>query len=289
MPFMQDLLRLSLTGGGQMLRHQLKPLQSDHARQLFCSWQRTQPWVQPRELQRLEDAIVEACAGLPLALNITGALLNNVPEPGRWQVGGLRRRGASRACAGAVAAGEDFASHVPCRKAFAADLLPLQGPDKGCAHCFLALHGCCCLLAAAALPCLQYVLDVMREGAKLADADTDKRLKRVLVTSFENLEGEAAQNMFLDIASVLHGRSANRAKKLWDAWWGNAAYDAFSELQRRALLYVDGNRRLRTHDVIKAFGRGIICDPKYNEYYGSRAWVREDGQLVRFKVSSAVC
>lgn len=132
-------------------------------------------------------------------------------------------------------------------------------------------------------------MDVMCEGAKLADTSTDKRLKGVLVTSFNSLGGEAAKNMFLDIASVLHGRDADTAKKIWDAWWGNAAYDAFAELQRRALLFVDDDGRLRTHDVIRAFGRGIILDPEYNEYYGSRAWVREDGQLVRFKVSSVVC
>jgi hypothetical protein len=127
----------------------------------------------------------------------------------------------------------------------------------------------------------------MQAGARLADKNTDKRLKEVLVTGFESL-GSEAQNMFLDVASVLHRWSADTAMKIWDTWWGSAARDAFAELQRRALLDVDGDGRLHTHDVIRAFGRGIICDPKYNEYYGSRAWVREDGQLVQVKVSSAV-
>jgi hypothetical protein len=162
MPLMQDLLRLSPTGGVQMLQHQLKPLQSDPARQLLCSWQRTQPWVHTRELQRLEDAIVEACAGLPLALNITGAVLEGVSEPGRWQVGCLRRRVASQACAVAVAGVKALPAVIaPCpaarrigRKAFQAGWLPLQGRDKGSTHCCRAEQCCCCLFAAAALPCL---------------------------------------------------------------------------------------------------------------------------------------
>jgi hypothetical protein len=129
------------------------------------------------------------------------------------------------------------------------------------------------------------VLTVIQEGARLQDVGTDARLKDVLVSSFQGLS-EAARNMFLDVVSVLHGRDSEAANDIWDVWWAGAAAGAFTELQRRALLRVDDEGRLRTHDVIRAFGRGIICDPQSQQglrrYYGSRTWVK-DGQLVRFE------
>lgn len=93
---MQDL-------SGQILRHyEVQLLQLDHARQLFRYWQRTPPVGHPRELQVLEDAILEACAGRPLAVKNTGSQLQNVSLPSQWQVGGHPHGGASRACVGAV-------------------------------------------------------------------------------------------------------------------------------------------------------------------------------------------
>jgi hypothetical protein len=139
MPFMQDLSRLLPTGGGQMLHHQLKPLQSNPARELFCSWQRTQPWAHTRELQRLEDAIVEACAGLPLALRITGAQLEGVSETVRWKVGGLRWRGSAK--------------HV--RLLWQGQGLAREHRDSPKTHRQTAFGlNICCLCAAVALPCL---------------------------------------------------------------------------------------------------------------------------------------
>lgn len=128
------MLGPSSTGGMQMIHHKLEQLDPDPARQLFRSYQRTQPLVaHTAELQELEDDIVKACDGLPLALEITGGLLGNVSEPGLWRVGGLRRRGASRACAVSVAgvniagrlyhamlqryAGRGFEASLPCYSA----------------------------------------------------------------------------------------------------------------------------------------------------------------------------
>jgi hypothetical protein len=148
MPLMQDL-------SGRMLRHyEVQPLHLDHARQLFRCWQRTQPSVgHIGELQGLEDAIVEACAGLPLALQLTGAELRGVSGSGGWQVGRLPWTGGNRACAHAVVEvkvwgvcttfAAALATQCPAArligcKAYKAGCLPLQGPDIGCTHCFCA-------------------------------------------------------------------------------------------------------------------------------------------------------
>jgi hypothetical protein len=214
--------------------HELELLQPGPAKQLFRFWtglgfdavdtdaiqvQQLEPQA-VHQLQRLEVDIVKACAGLPLALELTGARLTGVTDPRQWQ----------------------------------------------------------------------YVLTVIQEGARLQDVGTDARLKDVLVSSFQGLS-EAARNMFLDVVSVLHGRDSEAANDIWDVWWAGAAAGAFTELQRRALLRVDDEGRLRTHDVIRAFGRGIICDPQSQQglrrYYGSRTWVK-DGQLVRFEQGKAM-
>jgi hypothetical protein len=136
---------------------------------------------------------------------------------------------------------------------------------------------------------MQHVLNVIKEGAQLPNAATEDRLKGVLGYSFQSLT-ETARQIFLDIVSVLHGRSSRAAQQVWDTWWGEGAGEtALAELQRRALVRVEDDL-LRAHDVIRACGRGIIREPlsgragrSYPNYYGSRAWVQEDGQLVHFE------
>jgi len=140
-------------------------------------------------------------------------------------------------------------------------------------------------------PTLQHVLKVMREGAQLSNATTEGWLKGVLGSSFQSLT-EPTRQIFLDVVSVLQGRSSHAAQQVWDAWWEGAGGAALDELQRRSLVRVDGEGLLQVHDVIRAFGRGIIRKPPstgregrshFNSYYGSRAWVQEDGQLVQFE------
>jgi len=140
-------------------------------------------------------------------------------------------------------------------------------------------------------PTLQHVLEVMREGAQLFIATTEDRLKDVLGRSFQSLT-EPTRQIFLDAVSVMDGRNSRAAHQVWDAWWEGAGGAALDELQRRTLVSVDEDGLLRVHDIIRAVGRGIICKPLStdregrshpNSYYGSRAWVQEDGQLVQFE------
>lgn len=84
LPCMQDLSK-------HLHHHELQLLQPDPARQLFWSQtglvldgaQSQQPTTQ---LQQLGDEIIKACAGLPLALELTGAQLCGVTATSQWQV-----------------------------------------------------------------------------------------------------------------------------------------------------------------------------------------------------------
>lgn len=138
---------------------------------------------------------------------------------------------------------------------------------------------------------MQHVLNVMKGGAQLSNASTESRLKGVLGSSFQGLT-EPARQMFLDIVSVLYGRSSREAQQIWDVWWKGAGGAALAEMKLRTLVRVDDDGLLRVHDVIRAFGRGIICEALFtdregrsfpNSYYGSRAWVQDDGQLVKYE------
>lgn len=123
--------------------------------------------------------------------------------------------------------------------------------------------------------CIQEVRDRLVRGAPLADGDADSMLRGGL-----RKLNTAAQNMFLDTVSVLHGRDSRRALLVWQAWWPGQGGAELKELQRRALINIDDEQRLVVHDVIRSLGRGIIRDPS-RPYFGTRAWV-EDGQLVKF-------
>ena len=145
-----------------------------------------------------------------------------------------------------------------------------------------------------ALVCMQGVLQVLRNGAQFPDSDSDKRLKDVLRANFDGLS-RVAQNIFLDIVSVLHGYRKEEALAVWEAWCNSvghvgSASAALEELQRQALVTVEVQkvytRRdqvevLLVHDVIRSLGCGILCDP-HKEFYGSRVWVRADKKLQEF-------
>jgi uncharacterized membrane protein len=81
---MQDLYK-------QLHHHEMQLLQPEPARRLFWSQtglvldgnQSQQPTAQ---LQQLGDKIVKACGGLPLALELAGALLWEKTATTQWQV-----------------------------------------------------------------------------------------------------------------------------------------------------------------------------------------------------------
>jgi hypothetical protein len=124
---------------------------------------------------------------------------------------------------------------------------------------------------------VQDVLASLKAGTALPDADTEGKLRGVLTASFDSLS-LAAQNMFLDAASVLHGFDKSAALRLWGGWWDGLTA-AFQELARRHLVSVDDKGGLLVHDVIKSAGRGILRDPR-SRFHGSRLWVLDDGQLL---------
>lgn len=60
-------------------------LAEDAAQQLLRFWTELQDPL-PTRVAELEVAVVKACAGLPLALEVAGGLLVRQTDPGRWQV-----------------------------------------------------------------------------------------------------------------------------------------------------------------------------------------------------------
>jgi hypothetical protein len=127
----------------------------------------------------------------------------------------------------------------------------------------------------------QEVRELLLEGANV---DTDQKLKGVVTKSFDKLT-PVAQSIFLDVVCVMHGtRWCNVALALdiWCSWHRDGVHLAWRELLQHSLITVDASV-FHVHDVIKALGRGIIQQGRH-DYYGSRMWVRHDGQVVEFQV-----
>lgn len=114
-----------------------------------------------------------------------------------------------------------------------------------------------------------------------ADAKADKMRQPKLIAEFESLS-HVAQNMFLDVVSVLHGQDSRGALLAWQAWWagqGDVKLE-LQELQQRGLISIDQEMRLVADDKAMSLGRAILKDPG-SPFFGSRAW-EEDGKLVNF-------
>lgn len=125
---------------------------------------------------------------------------------------------------------------------------------------------------------------------------SEARLQGVVHFSFSKLS-EAAQNMFLDTVSVLHGQPLCKAMLVWEAWWPREAQQALRKLKQLSLISTTPYRanplfdrkppsmldeRLITLDVIRVLGQSILlehdrADRLGDKYVGSRVWVTSRG------------
>ena len=212
-------------------------------------------------LAELEQDIVRVCNGLPLALRIAGGQLWKESAPAVWQVrrSVIKTPWALWLSFEGVRAPErvTWQSKVRDQSRFLAGPWPPRPP--------------------------QAVLESLKAGAQLSNATTDDQLRGVLTTSFNSLSS-SGQNMFLDVAVVLHGFHIDTALRVWRAWWGLQADDSLKELKRRSLVSVDEDGRVMAHDITRSAGYAILRDPKHTTphglFYGSRLWVLDDGQLL---------
>jgi hypothetical protein len=124
--------------------------------------------------------------------------------------------------------------------------------------------------------CSQGTLALLRDG-NLDTGRSEEKLKNLVIHLVKG-SNSVKFRMFLDVATVLHGRSCSLAKNVWSAWHGVQAFQYFQELQNGCLLFVDANQRLAMHDVLSCVGRGMILD-EGNWYYGSRIWVKTDESM----------
>lgn len=99
-----------------------------------------------------------------------------------------------------------------------------------------------------------------------------------LQESFDRLSS-AAQNMFLDIVSVMQDFEEARALAIWSGWHEHHKL-AWEELQRCSFVTVRDNK-LVVHYVVKSLGQSIICY-QHSEFFASRVWTDLDGKLTDF-------
>ncbi len=128
------------------------------------------------------------------------------------------------------------------------------------------------------------VLQGVRDALEAGNLTSDK-LDSVMTLSLKNLKYPRL-DMFLDVATVLHGVNKDQALA---AWMGldKCACQCFRELEDRCLLRVGERGKLWMHDVIRALGRHMIT-ARDNKYYGTRRWVEGD-TLVPDAGSAMLC
>eukprot|EP00878_Enallax_costatus_P014890 GHUV01015586.1.p1 GENE.GHUV01015586.1~~GHUV01015586.1.p1 ORF type:complete len:495 (+),score=105.05 GHUV01015586.1:921-2405(+) len=194
-------------------QHPIKALAEVAAQQLFryCANMDADFQMPFMELQQAERNIIGACSGLPLALELMGAVLYcDVRDEPR----------------------------------------PLNDWEE-------------------ALAALQHGQNA---------ADSDGKLKHVLDISFRAL-GPVAQEMFLDVATVLQDQHKEGPLAVWKALPNRVGASLLLEsLERRSLLSFTFNGWLEMHDVLAALGRGMVLT-EGNHYFGSRLWV-QDGNVM---------
>lgn len=178
-----------------------------------------------------------ACQGLPIALLIMGAALQD-----KWQPGVENKRHLWEVRSQVHAPGV-ITSHCP--------VAPMH-----------VLHVACRLRLLSLLHLvLQGALQALQVGTAPNVTGGDG-LNRVLSYSFNKLN-PAEKAMFLDVAAILHGQPKAVALAVWEAWQdtGEARMN-LANLERRCLLMHTSHGqpadRLTMHDVLRFLGRGIL-------------------------------
>ncbi|KAK9811639.1 hypothetical protein WJX72_007467 [[Myrmecia] bisecta] len=131
-------------------------------------------------------------------------------------------------------------------------------------------------------------LERLRHARDLPGADHEKVFLRLRI-SYDGLDW-VEQQMFLDVACLLLGRSAAAAKRAWagSKWPSEAGLDV---LTGRSLVTVDEDGRLAMHDQLRDLGRAIEArgpgmqqDLPITER--KRLWLSDDEQLKLIKKAS---
>ncbi|KAK9811725.1 hypothetical protein WJX72_009051 [[Myrmecia] bisecta] len=97
-------------------------------------------------------------------------------------------------------------------------------------------------------------LHKLRQAKDLPVDDNNKVFQRLRI-SYDGLDWEE-QQMFLDVACLLLGRSAATAKRIW-AGSGWSPHSGLFLLTSRCLLTVDEDGNLAMHDQLRDMGRAI--------------------------------
>ncbi|KAK9811260.1 hypothetical protein WJX72_000747 [[Myrmecia] bisecta] len=104
-------------------------------------------------------------------------------------------------------------------------------------------------------------LEALKSLTRAKDlTDSDDKVFRRLRISYDGLDWEE-QQMFLDVACLLLGRSAATAKRIWaGSKWPSET--GLAGLTGRSLVTVDKDGNLAMHDQLRDMGRAIeACGP----------------------------
>ncbi|KAG5177212.1 hypothetical protein JKP88DRAFT_248901 [Tribonema minus] len=112
----------------------------------------------------------------------------------------------------------------------------------------------------------QDTLTVLETGHTPGD-----KLQDMIDQSVDDLRRDSAlaYNMFLDAATVMHGRSQQHAMQVWPAMYSKeerVVRLSWAALTKRSLVKADDEGNLRVHDVIKALAGSKAEDD------GTRVW-----------------
>jgi hypothetical protein len=109
----------------------------------------------------------------------------------------------------------------------------------------------------------------------------DPNVQATLMISYDALDDDILQNIFLDIACFFVGRNKEYVSTILHARYGFNQEINLTILVERSLLEVNLQNQLRMHDLVRDMGRAILYQ-KYPQHPGkrSRIWLHEEAWEV---------